>query len=166
MAFVYQGKFLNIHREKHVLPNKRKAVIEKVVHPGAVAIVAFLSRNHIVLLKQYRPVIGRFILEIPAGTLKRNERLLTCARRELKEETGYTARQWHRLASLYPVPGYSTERIILYQARQLTQREICREPDEVMKVKIYNRSEIRKLFVAKKIQDTKTLSALALCGWI
>lgn len=159
-------RFLNVAVEEVHLPNGRVRPFEMVKHPGAVVIVPFLSNDTVILLRQFRPVIRKFLYEFPAGTLETGERPLACARRELQEETGYAAKRITKLGYIYPVPGYSTEKLILYKAEGLTPVNVSCEDDEVIKVKTFTREQILKLFHSGKLVDAKTICCLALCGWL
>ena len=129
-------------------------------------IVPFLTKDKVILLRQFRPVINSYIFELPAGTLEKSEHPLACARREIIEETGYSAKKFTRLGIIYPVPGYSTEKITLYKAEELTERGIACEPDEVIETIVVTKKIVRELFNAGRIIDAKTICAFAHCGWL
>jgi ADP-ribose pyrophosphatase len=158
------------------------ATFEMIRHPGASLIVPFLDKNTVILLRQLRPVIDSYIYELPAGTLDKGETPLACARREIIEETGYCAKWFTPLGAIYPVPGYSTEKIFIYRAENLKKvihnsRAPLRVPyqhkyqhhgekDEWLEHKLFTRSQVRRLFKQGKIVDAKTICGLALCGWV
>jgi len=104
--------------------------------------------------------------EFPAGTLERGESPVTCARREIIEETGFHAKKLTRLGKIYPVPGYSTEMIAIYKAEALIKKERIIQQDEVIRVKIMTKKEIQNLFASGKIVDAKTICALAYINWL
>ena len=160
------AEFLNIKKRSTKLPNGYTARLELVEHPGAVLIVPFLTRDKVILLRQFRPVINAYIFELPAGTLEKGEQTFACARREIIEETGYSAKKFTRLGIIYPVPGYSTEKITIYKAENLTERGIACEPDEVIETLVVTKKTVRDLFAAGKIIDAKTICAFAHCGWL
>jgi len=160
------AQFLNIKKRSTKLPNGYTARLELVEHPGAVLIVPFLTRDKVILLRQFRPVINAYIFELPAGTLEKGEQTFACARREIIEETGYSAKKFTRLGIIYPVPGYSTEKITIYKAENLTERGIACEPDEVIETLVVTKKTVRDLFAAGKIIDAKTICAFAHCGWL
>ena len=162
----FQGKKISFAVIKKKLPNGRYADVDVIEHPGAVAIVPFLSRDTIIFLHQYRPVLGRYLLELPAGTLDKDEQPLACARRELIEETNHKGSVFTRLGKIYPVPGYSTEVIHIFKAEKLTPQAGTKDTDEIIRTKPMTRSEVRKLFRAGRINDAKTIAALSLCGWL
>ncbi len=157
---VHRGRLIELRLAARRLPNGRVTELEIIRHPGAVLIVPFIDRDRLMLIRQYRPVIETYLWELPAGTLKRGERPLRCARRELEEEIGCVAREWERLGFLYPAPGYTTEKIHLFAARGLDRTECRREEDEVITTRVFTRSEVVKLLRSGRIVDAKTIAAL------
>ncbi len=163
---VFRGKLLNVATARVRLPNGFRVSLEIVRHPGAVLIVPMLSAEKIVILRQFRPVIGRYLYELPAGTLDPRETPLVCARRELVEETGYAARRMKKIGLIYPVPGYSTEKITIFQARGLSVVPQLRQQDEVLRPEVITLPEARLLFKSGRLSDAKSICALAMCGWL
>ena len=162
---IFKGKLLQLSQRKQRLPNNYLVTLEVITHPGAVLIVPILSKDKLILIKQYRPVIDSYIWEFPAGTLAKNERPLTCAKRELIEEIGYTGAHWKRVGSIYPAPGYTNEKIIIYSASGLKKKTANVQSDEIIESEICTKLKIKKLVRAGEIVDAKTLSALTLCGF-
>ena len=148
------------------LPNGRTTRITLIRHPGAVIVAPFLNTHTVVMMSQFRPALNKYIYELPAGTLDPHESLLTCARRELLEETGLLAKKLIKLGSIYPVPGYSTEIIHVFKAQQLTLTEAQPEEYEVIEIMPMTRLQVRKLFKTGKLTDAKSICALAFCGWL
>ncbi len=163
---VFKGKLLRVSVKQERLPNGYLAELEVVEHMGAALIVPFLSPGEIIILRQFRPVINSYLYELPAGTLNKNESIIDCARREIVEETGYSARRFIRLGEIYPVPGYSTEKIVIFKAEFLAKKMVAAEKDEVIQVKVITKSQIKVLFEKRKIKDAKTICALAMVGWL
>lgn len=163
---IYKGRLLNVFVKKERLPNGYLATFEMIKHPGAALIVPFIAKDRIIMLRQLRPVINSYIYELPAGTLGKKEAPLACARREIIEETGYSAKKFKLLGKIYPVPGYSTEKIWIYKAQGLKRTSYTAEKDEVIKSGVFTKSEIRRMFRSGRINDAKTISALAMCGCI
>ena len=153
-----------VKRER--LPNGYLGTFEMIKHPGASLIVPFLTDNKIIMLRQLRPVIGSYIYELPAGTLGKNEKPFACARREIIEETGYSAKRFTLLGKIYPVPGYSTEQIYIYRAEGLARVEHEAEEDEIIETHLFTKAGIRRLFKRGGINDAKTIAALVFCGWL
>lgn len=163
---VFQGRLLKLYKKRERYPSGHIADLEVVVHPGAVLIVPFLKKDKIVFIRQYRPVIKSFIWELPAGTLKKSERPLSCAKRELVEEIGYIAGKWERIGYIYPAPGYTTEKITIYKAGLLQKTEAIKEDDEIIEPMAFSKKEIIHMINIGRIVDAKTLCALLLCGLI
>jgi ADP-ribose pyrophosphatase len=169
MAFekkIFHGKLLRLYARTVRLPNGYRASLEVIKHPGAALVIPFLSRDTIIMLRQLRPVVGRYLYELPAGTRDGLESARACAAREIIEETGYSAGTLTRLGHIYPVPGYSTERIDIYKAQQLRQTGVKPEQDEVLESITMDRARVRRLFKTGKIVDAKTICALSFIGWL
>ena len=145
------------------LPNGHPLDLEMITHPGAVCIVPFLNSKQIVLMRQYRAAVDSYLYELPAGTLDDNENPLTCAQRELKEETGYSAKSWKKVGKIFPLPAYSDEQILIYKAAALKFEQSKLEADEVIEVCPTTLAEIKRLFARGKIIDSKTICALTFC---
>lgn len=163
---VFKGKLLTLFLENVKLPNDHPVTLEVIKHPGAVLIIPFLGKDKLILLRQFRPVINSYIYELPAGTLDRKESLYSCAKREIIEETGYSARKLTRLGHVFPVPGYSTEKITIYKAENLRKTKQLLQKDEIISILVVTKAKVRSLFKKGKITDAKTISALAMCGWL
>jgi ADP-ribose pyrophosphatase len=120
---VFKGAFLHAFRDQVLLPNGVSACREYVVHPGAVMVIPLLEdtsgRVELVLERQFRYPVGQVMIEFPAGKLDAGEDCFHCAVRELREETGYRARQWAHAGVMHPVIAYSTEFIDIWFARGL-----------------------------------------------
>jgi len=165
-AWQYKGRVISLLTTQRRLPNGVKTKLEIVVHPGAVLIVPFINFNKIILIRQYRPVVQRYLYELPAGTLRAQESTIDCAQRELVEETGYRAKSFKKIGQIFPVPGYSTEVITIYEAQNLRKQTGKKDPDEMISLCLLNRRQIREFFRSGKIVDAKTICALAFCRLI
>lgn len=162
----YTGTFLNVEQRRAVLPGGRSVNVEYVAHPGAVLIVPLLSPRRVILLRQYRPVIDAWLYELPAGTIEPGEKPLACARREIVEETGYRAGKLKKIGKILPVPGYSTETIVMYAAERLSRAGMACEADEVIEPCVFGKQDVRQLLARGRLIDAKTICALARCGWL
>jgi len=131
-----------------------------VKHPGAVAIVAVDERDRLAFVWQTRPAVGKKMLEIPAGTIEMGEDPAECAVRELREETGCTAKKWITLGACHMAPGYSTEVIHLFMATDLVQGEQDLDDTEDIQVRWVPRSEVDRMILSGELTDAKTLAAL------
>lgn len=143
------------------LPDGNTAAREIVNHPGAAAIIPVLNKNKIIFVRQYRKAVEKELLEIPAGTLEQNESPLNCAKRELTEETGYKAGKIKKIMEFYPAPGYTSEKIHIFAATDLKQVGSNSEPDEFIKTVVIDNAQIKKLYRAGRINDSKTLIGLS-----
>lgn len=159
--YKFKGKVINLKVQQVELPNGKVGTRELVEHPGAVAIVAYLDANTIILVEQFRKAIDEIILEIPAGKIERGEDIKFCGIRELEEETGYKANKFEYLGKIVTAPGFTDEYIYLYKATELIKGEVNRDEDEFMNVKAYNIDEIKKMVKEGKIIDGKTIAALS-----
>ena len=131
---IYGGIFLKMKRDKIALPNGEEAVREYLMHPGAVAVVAILDDGRVLLERQYRYPIAKACIEIPAGKLEIGEDHLLCAKRELEEETGYSAKKWSYIRRIHPVISYSTELIDIYLAEDLVPGKSHLDDEEFLDV--------------------------------
>ncbi|MGE5469214.1 MAG: NUDIX domain-containing protein [Bacteroidota bacterium] len=116
---VFKGALLEVRKDRVRLPNDQESVREYIVHPGAVVVLAFLDNGNLLFERQFRYPLRRVFLELPAGKIDHGEAIIDTARRELLEETGYTASQWEYLGVMHPCIGYSDERIEIFAARGL-----------------------------------------------
>ena len=133
-ALAYRGVFFDVTRDNVRCPDGHLGVREFIRHPGAVMIVALLDPDTVVLERQFRYPVGRSFIEMPAGKIDPGEDPLTCARRELREETGYEAGRWERLGAIHNAIGYSDEKIEIYLARDLVFAGTATEAGEVLEV--------------------------------
>ena len=154
---LHMGRQFSFLQDEVELPDGRRTHRDIVRHPGAVAIVPILPDGRIILVRQYRYAAGKALLEIPAGTLEPRESPVDCARRELTEETGYEAGEMERLLSCYMAPGYSSEVIHLFLARDLREVGGQSEPDEDIAVEILEPPELLKMIAENTIEDAKTI---------
>lgn len=133
---------------------------ELVVHPGAVLIVPMLSPQQVVLIHNYRFAVGAELLELPAGTLEAGERPMDCAARELEEETGYSAGHIEPLCEFYTSPGFTDERMFVFQATDLTATAQKLDPTEQIRVEIMDLADALSATADGRIIDGKTIAAL------
>ena len=128
-----------------------------VRHPGSVAIVPILPDGKICLIRNHRVSVGETLIEIPAGTMEPPEPPVECAKRELIEETGYTAGEMKFLYSFFPAPGILDEEMHLFVATDLTEGDPAREAGEEIENYVVTTKEARHLVMTGKIRDAKTM---------
>jgi ADP-ribose pyrophosphatase len=137
----------------------RRAVVR---HPGSATILMADARKRILLVKQYRMPAGKYVWEIPAGKIDAGESPLQAAKREMKEETGFRARQWTKLAGFWASPGFLAERMTIYLAEDLMEGEAQPTEDERLELRWFTTAEVEKLIDEQKLDDGKTLIAYLL----
>lgn len=155
-----EGGFLEVRRDDVRLPDGSAATREYIQHPGAVAVLALLDDGRLVLVRQFRYPVGRVLLELPAGKLDRGESTLACARRELAEETGYTAREWAFAGEIHNAAAYSSESIWLWFARGLQAGPQKLDTGEFVEVVTLDADELDALAGRGEVPDVKTLWGL------
>ena len=160
---VFQGRLIKVEVVEVQVGAGIRSSREIVRHPGATAILAQLPDQRFVMVRQYRKAVEKEMLEIVAGTLTPGEAPRRCAVRELREETGYSARSLASLGLIFPSPGYVKEAIHLYFARlRPVQGSRCLDDDEKLNVLRLTESQIEAAIRKGRIQDAKTLAAWTL----
>lgn len=158
---VAKGTILDYYHDSVQVPNGNVACYDTILHQGAAAVVPVLDNGNILMVKQYRNVLDRLTLEIPAGGLDgKDEPTINAARRELLEETGYRCDKIEMLVSIYPTVAYSNEKIDIYVANGLTKEEQHLDEDEFLNVEEWKVEDAIKLIYDGKIQDSKTICAI------
>lgn len=157
---IYEGVLLQLNKDIVELPDKKKSIREFIHLYGAVAIVPFLNNGNIIMEKQYRYPINRIVTEIPAGKIDKDEDPLKAAKRELKEETGYTAKTWINIGIYEPSPAYCDEKIYLYIAKDLQKGNQLLDDGEFINIEEIPIKELIKDIMNGEIQDGKTQVAL------
>ncbi len=154
---VYEGRFLRVFEDTVRCPDGHVAPREYLRHPGAVMVVPVLDDGTLVLERQFRYPLGRSIIEFPAGKIDPGEDILTCAQRELREETGYTAREWVYLGGFHNAVGYCDEKIEIYLARGLTEDVAASDDGEVLEVFTATLEQLLDWIGQAEVTDVKTI---------
>jgi len=157
---VFEGRLLQVRRDRIRLPDGGQATREFIVHPGAVMIVPLLDDGRLVMERQWRYPLERVMLEFPAGKLEPGEPTLPCAQRELLEETGYQASEWALAGVLHNAIAYSNERIEIWFARGLTAGERRLDDGEFLDLQLVEEAELDRLCASGAVTDAKTLIGL------
>jgi ADP-ribose pyrophosphatase len=156
-TYIYKGKILNLRKDKVLLKNKLTTHREIVEHSAAVVIFALDEHQIIHLVQQYRKPVEATVLEVPAGCIDLNEEPLAAAQRELKEETGFEAQEWHYLGKSYPSPGFTNELFHFYLALKLKRFKTNPDEDEILNQFSLSFSEMKEYILSGKITDAKTI---------
>lgn len=158
---IFDGHVVHLFKDTVELPNGKLATRETVRHIGAVAVVPLTDDGKVIVERQFRYPLGCVITEIPAGKLdSKDEDRLSAAKRELQEETGYTAEEWTDLGDYYPAAAYTDERISLYLAKGLKQGDRNLDEDEFLDVVAVDLEELVEDVLNGTITDGKTQAAL------
>ena len=162
---IHTGRIISLDIDTVQFPNGNVGELEMIRHPGASAVLPFLDRMdaadpRVLLIRQYRHATGDYLWEIPAGRRDGLETPEATAERELREETGYRARHFQRLTSIWTTPGFTDEVIHLFVANELTPGQDALEADEVLAVHEKRWSEVLEMVRNGTINDTKTLNAI------
>jgi ADP-ribose pyrophosphatase len=161
---LYNGQIVKLDLHEVRLPDGNHRKREVVQHPGAAAIVAVDADGKILLVRQYRIAAGKILHEIPAGTLKPTEPPDQCAIRELQEETGYKPGSLEKLTGFFPAPGYTSEFIHVYLAKDLTESRLQADADEFIEVDHVTLAEAVEMIARGDIEDSKTIVGLLLAA--
>lgn len=156
---LFQGRVFRVRRDWVRTPDGRTVTWDIVEHHGAVTIVPVDAQGQVWFVRQYRHAVGETILEFPAGTLEPGEEPLACAQRELAEEIGRAAAHWRRLGTFYLAPGYSTEQMTVFLARDLRPAQGQLDADEILRPERYPLAQVDAWIRGGHLRDAKTLAA-------
>ena len=154
---IFNGIVLHVKRDTVTLSNGSSAVREVIRHIGAVCVIPITENNEVIMERQYRYPLDKVILEIPAGKLDApDEDRLSAIRRELREETGYTADEWTEIGDFHPAPAYSDEYITMYMARGLHKGERHLDEDEFLDIHTIPLKDLVDQVMSGVLSDAKT----------
>lgn len=157
---IYQGKIVTVRVDKAELVNGRITGREVVEHPGGVAVLPLHADNSVTLVRQYRYPFHQVVTELPAGKLEPGKDHRLCALRELEEEVGLIPGELTYLGCLYLSPGYSTEVLHLYLARDLTQRDCHPDEDEFLEILRLPLDTLLEQVMDGSLADAKTVAGV------
>jgi ADP-ribose pyrophosphatase len=160
----YKGRKFNFEVNRLRLPNKSEGEWECIRHPGGALALPVTSEGKLILVRQYRFAVGTRVLEFPAGTVEVNEEPLDTVKREIQEETGYSAKKWQKLGEFFLAPGYSDEIIYAFMAQDLEKLEKppAQDDDEDIEVLVWSPEELEKAILEGEFVDAKSISSFFL----
>lgn len=161
---VYRGRVITVERDVVDVGQQRTLAMDVVRHRGSIVLVPQPTRTQVILIRQFRYVIGRWIWELPAGSLEPGETPARGARRECEEETGWRPRTLERLAAYYPTPGFCDEKLTFYACRDLMRpaRPRAHDPDEQIEVATLGLREAWAMVERGDVIDMKTVVGLGM----
>ena len=157
---IYQGRIFTVTVDRVRLPHGPEIDLEVVRHPGSVVMLCVPAPGQIILVRQYRYCAGRELWEVPAGSLGLGEDPETGARRECHEEVGLVPRTIRHLTTLYPTPGFCTERLTLFLARDLSPASVQVPDDEDLELTWVTPAGALKAVDAGEIADAKSIAGI------
>ena len=156
----YQGALFSFLSENVTLPNGSRTELAMVRHPGSTAVVPLFDDRTVLMERQYRHAVRKYVLEIPAGTMEPGETPRECAGRELEEETGHAAEELIELSQIDIIPSYSNEKIHLFLGRKLRRAEQHLDKDEIIEIVKYPLDETLEMIEHGLITDGLTIIGL------
>lgn len=163
---IHEGRIFRVEIDKVRLPSGHTVPMEMIRHPGSVVLLPVPAPDQIILIRQYRYSIDRWIWEVPAGTLKPNEPAADAAARECEEEIGMVPGRIERLASFYPTPGFCDEEMIFFRCSELAPSDpdspVKKDEDEDLEPRVFSLDAARQMLAGNEIVDLKTAVGLTL----
>lgn len=157
---IYEGKVFGVRQDRVIEPGGVEVTRDIVVHRGSVVVLPVFPDGEILLIRQYRHAVGDFLWELVAGRVEEGESLAESARRELLEETGYTARSVKRILEIFPSPGLMSERMWVFVATGLREGAAQPEEDEMISAKKFPLEALEKMIRRGNLHDGKSVSAI------
>ena len=155
-----RGRVFNVRRDKIIEPDGLRSTRDIVVHRGSVVVLPVFDDGRILLIRQYRHAAGSYLWELVAGGMEPGEPPLAGAKRELAEETGYTARRWRKLLDVFPTPGFVSERMVVYLAQGLRAGKPRPEDDERITARAFSPRKIENWIRTGKLRDAKSIAGI------
>ena len=157
---IYTGTVFGVRQDRVIEPGGIRTTRDVVTHHGSVVLLPVLDDRRILLVRQYRHAVGQFLWELVAGRIELGEPPLTAARRELLEETGYTARRFRKLLDVFPTPGFVSERMIVFAATGLTAGRARPESDERITSRAFTLRLLERMIRRGTLRDAKSIAGL------
>ncbi len=157
---VYKGKVFGVRRDEVREPDGLRATREVITHPGSVVVLPVLKDGRIVMIRQYRHATRQYLWELVAGRIDEGERVKEAAARELREETGYSAKRYSEFLDVFPTPGFLEERMHILLAEGLTAGEAEPEEDEKIISRPHGVEELKQMMRTGKLRDAKSIAGI------
>jgi ADP-ribose pyrophosphatase len=157
---IFKGRVFSVQRDRVIEPSGLEVTKEVVVHPGSVVVLPVFPNGDILLVRQYRHAAGCYLWELVAGTMEQGESPLTGAKRELEEETGYTARRFRKLMDVFPTPGFLSEHMVVFACEGLKPGPARPEADERIQMRRFTLRNIERMMRTGRLRDTKSIAAI------
>lgn len=163
---IFDGRVFDVDRDKVRLPHGREVVVDVIRHPPSAVIVPVPEPGQVILIRQYRYAVNRWLWELPAGSVDPGETPEQAARRECHEEIGQVPDTVVRLGSLFPTPGYCDEEMVFFRVSGLTKpaEAAALDEDEDIEVRVFSLKAAREMVRSGEIVDMKTVVGLSLLG--
>jgi ADP-ribose pyrophosphatase len=157
---LYRGPLFSVRRDLVAEPNGVKAYRDVVLHHGSVVLLPVFPSGEILLVRQYRHSVGCFLWELPAGRMEAGESPLAAARRELAEETGYTARRFRQLMDVFPTPGFVSEHMVVFSCHGLAAGEAHPDEDEQIETRPFTLRQLERMMRTGRLRDAKSIASI------
>ena len=157
---LYEGKVFRLQRDTVIEPGGVKAERDIIVHPGSVVVLPVFGDGRILLIRQYRHSVGEMLWELVAGRKEPGESPAAGARRELLEETGYSAKRFRKLMRVVPTPGFVNEWMWIFAAEALTAGTAQPEEDEKITPRLFTLKEAEKMIERGTLRDAKSICGI------
>ena len=157
---LYKGKVFGVRRDRVIEPGGVEVTRDIVTHNGSVVVLPVFPDRSILLIRQYRYSAGQFLWELVAGRVEPGEAASRAARRELAEETGYTARRYRKLMDVFPTPGFVTETMVVFLAEGLTAGQARPEADEKIEMERFSLRRLEGMMKSGALRDAKSIAGI------
>ena len=157
---IYSGPVFGVRRDRVIEPGGVESVRDVVTHSGSVVLLPIFPDGRLLLVRQYRHAVGDFLWELVAGRIEPGESPLEAARRELLEETGYTARHFRKLLDVFPTPGFVSERMVVYAVERLMPGDARPEADERIRARRFSLRELEAMMRRGRLRDAKSIAGI------
>lgn len=157
---IFKGRVFSVRRDRVIEPSGLEVTKDVVVHPGSVVVLPVFPNGDMLLVRQYRHAAGCYLWELVAGTMEPGETALTGAKRELEEETGYTARRFRKLMDVFPTPGFLNEHMVVFACEGLKPGPARPEADERIDMRRFKPKQLERMIRTGRLRDTKSIAAI------